>query len=215
MLEAGDTILFQGDSITDANRDKQQTQANNPAALGFGYAHYTAATLLAGHPDKNLSVHNRGVSGNNVQSLADRWQRDCLDIEPNVLSILIGVNDTWHGTAKGNPNGGTSLETYEHVYRQIIEQAKNANPKLKLVLCEPFVLRCGAVGDSFFPEIDERRAITKRLAHESGATFVAFQSAFDEATKQASPDYWLFDGVHPSPAGHMLMTRTWLNAVGA
>ncbi|MDZ7693378.1 MAG: GDSL-type esterase/lipase family protein [Balneolaceae bacterium] len=103
-LPDGATILFQGDSITDAGRNKDMGDANNPGALGNGYAFLTAANLRKELYSKNLQCYNRGISGNKVFQLSDRWQEDCLDLEPDVLSILIGVNDYWH-TRSGNYDG--------------------------------------------------------------------------------------------------------------
>ncbi len=207
-----DVILFQGDSITDAGRDRGKADANNPQALGQGYAHDAAARLLADHADMNLACYNRGVSGDKVWQLAERWRKDCLELKPSVLSILIGVNDTWHGMKSGRE--GVPLDRYEQVYRQLLRDTQAALPGVRLVLCEPFVLRCGVVTEQWFPEIDQRRAIVRTLADELKTVFVAFQSAFDQAlARQPRPEYWLHDGVHPTMAGHALMAETWVNAV--
>ncbi|MEX1016017.1 MAG: SGNH/GDSL hydrolase family protein, partial [Phycisphaeraceae bacterium] len=213
MIQPNDIVLFQGDSITDCDRDRTVTEPNHQHALGRGYVFHTAAALLADHPAANLRIYNRGISGNKVTDLADRWQPDCLDLQPTVLSVLIGVNDTWHGTGKGNPDASVPLDTYEQTYRQILTQARDAQPKLRLVLCDPFVLRCGGVTDEWFPEFDQRRALVKKLATEFEAVFVPFQDMYDQALSQAEPAYWAGDGVHPSMAGHALMARTWLAAI--
>ncbi|MFA9479240.1 SGNH/GDSL hydrolase family protein [Phycisphaerales bacterium AB-hyl4] len=213
MLQPNDVVLFQGDSITDAGRDRGIAEPNHAAAMGRGYALLTASALLVDYAEHELRIFNRGVSGNRVTDLADRWQADCLDLKPTVLSILIGVNDTWHGTGKGEPSKSVPLDKYETVYRDLLEQARKAQPKLRLVLCEPFTLRCGAVTDAWFPEIDQRRAVVQQLARDYDGRFVAFQSAYDAALSEAEPAYWAADGVHPSLAGHQLMARTWLKAI--
>ena len=215
MIEPNDTVLFQGDSITDAGRDRDAAEPNQSVALGRGYAMLAAARLLSEHAGNGLRVLNRGISGNKVTDLAARWQADCLDLKPDVLSILIGVNDTWHGTGKNNPEGGTTLQTYEDAYRTLLDQVRAVNPAVKLVLCEPFVLRCGAVTDAWLPEMDQRRAIVRRLSGEFDATFVPFQSAMNNALDGVTPDYWAHDGVHPTLAGHQLMARLWLDVVRA
>ena len=139
-----------------------------------------------------------------------RWDKDCLQLKPDMLSILIGVNDIWHGL-NGRYDG--TVKTYEDDYRKLITRTKKQLPKVKLVICEPFVLKCGAVKDNWFPEFDRYREAAKRIASENQATFVPFQSMFDEAIKYAEPKHWAGDGVHPSPHGASLMAHFWLEAV--
>jgi len=211
LIAKGDVILFQGDSITDMGRKRDSAAVpNNDAALGNGYAALAAMELLVGRPADGLKIFNRGVSGNKVYQLADRWQADCLDIKPNVLSILIGVNDIWH-TLNGTYQG--TVEIYERDYRTLLDRTAKALPNLKLVICEPFVLRCGAVTDKWFPEFDNYRAAALRVAKTFHATFIPFQAMFDEAIKYAPPEHWAKDGVHPTPAGAALMAHTWLRCV--
>ena len=210
-LEPGSVVLFQGDSITDAGRDKKGNGPNNWTALGRGYPCLLAGALLADHAGAKLSVYNRGISGNKVPDLAARWQEDALDLKPAVLSILVGVNDIWHKLA-GRYDG--SVEDYETGYRELLKRTLKGLPGVRIVVCEPFVLRCGAVSDEWFPEFDQRRAAAKRVADELKLTFVGFQSMFDEASKLAPPAYWAGDGVHPTLAGHALMAKTWREVVG-
>jgi lysophospholipase L1-like esterase len=211
LFKKGDVILFQGDSITDAGRSREKAgEANNQAGLGSGYAWLAGAELLVNRPDDGLQVYNRGISGNKVFELAERWQRDCLDLKPNVLSILVGVNDLWH-TLDGKYHG--TVEIYERDFLALLERTRKALPNVKLVVCEPFVLRCGAVNDKWFPEFDGYRAAAKRVAAASRATFIPFQSMFDEAVKYAGPAHWAGDGVHPTSAGASLMAYDWLRAV--
>ena len=213
MIHPDDTVLFQGDSITDAGRDRKTATGHTAAALGTGYAYHAAGLLLSNRPDSNLTILNRGVGGDQVTDLATRWKQDCLDLQPTVLSVLVGVNDTWHGTAKGKPEQGTDLETYDETYRQLLDDAIVAMSKIRFVICEPFTLRCGAVDDAWFPEMDQRRDLVRKIAVDYEATFVPFQQMFDNAAQTTSPTYWAADGVHPSLAGHMLMARTWASAV--
>lgn len=212
LIQPGQTILFQGDSITDAGRDKNDNAPNSQPALGNGYAWLAAAELLVDLPNDNLKIYNRGISGNKVYQLAERWQADCLDLKPDVLSILIGVNDYWHLLKHGYDG---TLETYEHDYRQLLQRTLNALPNVKLVICEPFVLKVGAVDDDWFPAFDGYRAAAKRLAETVGATFVPFQTMFDLAAKVAPPERWAADGVHPTTDGAALMAHLWLQAVNA
>lgn len=209
LVRPGDVVLFQGDSITDTGRSRDKAaEPNNQAALGNGYAFMAAANLLTSTPD--LKVFNRGISGHKVFQLADRWQADCLDLQPNVLSILIGVNDIWH---KRNGKYDGTVEVYERDYNTLLERTVKAMPQVKLVICEPFVLRCGAVDDSWFPEFDDYRAAAKRVAEKAKAVFVPFHSIFEAAVKLAPPEHWAKDGVHPSPYGAALMAHAWTEAV--
>lgn len=213
LIRAGDVILFQGDSITDAGRSRDRAATpNDQPALGSGYAWLAAAELLVDRPQARLQIFNRGISGHKVFQLAERWQADCLDFKPNLLSILIGVNDYWH-TLDGKYQG--TVEIYERDYRGLLERTRKALPRLKLVVCEPFVLRCGAVNEKWFPEFDRYRAAAQRVAAAFRATFVPFQAMFDQAIKFAPPEHWAKDGVHPSGAGAALMAHTWLTLVGA
>lgn len=213
LIRPADTILFQGDSITDAGRSREAAaEPNSRPALGGGYAWMAAFELLVDRSADNLKVFNRGISGNKVYQLAERWDADCLALKPNVLSILIGVNDFWHKHKHGY-NG--TLETYETDYRALLQRTKEALPQVRLVICEPFVLKVGAVDDAWFPEFDGYRAAARRVADEAGATFVPFQSMFDAAVKIAPPETWAADGVHPTADGAALMAHEWLKTVGA
>jgi lysophospholipase L1-like esterase len=212
LIEPGQTILFQGDSITDAGRKKNDSTANSPAALGSGYAWFAASELLVDRPEDELKIFNRGISGNKVFQLADRWQADCLDLRPDVLSILIGVNDYWHKKKHGYEG---TLETYQSDYLALVRRTKDALPNVKLVILEPFVLKFGAVDDSWFPEFDGYRAAARHVADEAGAVFVPYQEMFDRAVEIAPPQRWAVDGVHPTSDGAALMAHWWLQAAGA
>ncbi len=208
LVAKSDVVLFQGDSITDAGRSRDQANVpNQQPGLGSGYAWLAAAELLVDRPKDGLTIFNRGISGNKVFQLAERWQKDCLDLKPSLLSILIGVNDLWH---KLNGQYAGTVEVYERDYRALLERTRKALPKIKLVLCEPFVLRCGAVNDKWFPDFDSYRAAAKRIAADYHAAFLPFQTMFDQAVKLAPPEHWAKDGVHPTPAGASLMAYNWL-----
>lgn len=207
----GDVVLLQGDSITDAGRNRRnEDKANDRSALGSGYAFLIAAGLLTAQRDPELKIYNRGISGNKVFQLADRWDKDCLALKPNVVSILIGVNDLWH-KLDGRYDG--TIEIYERDYRALLERTRRELPDVKLVVCEPFVLRCGAVNDKWFPDFDGYRAAARKVASTFDAVFVPFQSMFDEAVKDTTRAYWAADGVHPTIAGAQLMAQTWLDVV--
>lgn len=205
-LPKGATVLFQGDSITDAGRNRNESEPNT--GLGTGYTFLAAADLRHSFAREDLQCYNRGISGNKVFQLAERWQEDCLDLKPDVLSILIGVNDFWH--TLGNNYEGTP-EIYENDFAGLLERTRKALPDVKLIIGEPFVVKEGsAVTDEWFPEFSEYREAARRIASDFDAAFVPYQSVFDEAGQKVSPVYWAADGVHPTLAGAQLMARAWL-----
>lgn len=210
-LKTNNVILFQGDSITDAGREKEKQLANSSWSFGLGYAFLAASRILNEYSSKELSIYNRGISGNKVYQLADRWQKDCFDLHPNLISILIGVNDFWHWF--DGKYDGTVIK-YETDFRQLLTLTKKMLPEVKLVIGEPFaVLGCSAVTEKWYPAFDEFRTVAKQLATEFDTVFIPFQSVFDEAQKHAPAKYWTADGVHPSMAGAALMAEAWLKAV--
>ncbi len=211
ILKKDNVILFQGDSITDASRNKEDNSYNNPGVLGSGYAMLTGARLLEKYASLNLKIYNKGISGNKVFQLAERWDNDCLNIKPDILSILIGVNDIWH-KLEGNYNG--TVEIYKNDYITLLERTKKALPNIKLIICEPFAVRgVKAVDDKWYPEFYGYQKAALDIATKFGAIFVPFQKIYDEAQKEAPGVYWTGDGVHPSLAGAELMAKAWLAAI--
>lgn len=197
-------ILFQGDSITDGNRGRG-TDPNH--ILGHGYQFIISAKYGAKFASRNLDFINRGISGNTVLDLEKRWQKDALDLKPDLLSVLIGVNDNGHNV---------SFEQYEQVYDKLLTDTKVANPKVKLVLCEPFGLPVGKRKDewpTWSEGLKKRREIVAKLAAKHGAALVHFQSAFDDACKLAPAEHWIWDGVHPTYSGHQIMADEWVRVV--
>lgn len=212
-LSKGDVILFQGDSITDAGRNKKSPVANK--GLGRGYPKFIAESLHRDRADLDLQIHNRGISGNKVPDLDRRWQADCIDIQPKILSILIGVNDIWH---KLNGRYDGTSESYRDGFAALVERTQTALPSTAIVICEPFVLMSGSVErnrDQWFPEFDVRRTYAKEVAKNAGAIWVPFQTMFDDSvTTGTGPEKLAGDGVHPTQLGHQLMAKTWREAVG-
>lgn len=210
-LKTDAVILFQGDSITDGNRTRDNDWNH---VMGHGYACLLASRLWYDHPGRKFHFYNRGISGNKVTDLAARWQTDTLALKPDVLSILIGVNDV---LACINGDTNYSAENYETGYRALLKQTKDALPIIKFIICEPFILPGARVNDKldkWKDEVNKRQAIAKKLALEFDAVFVPFQQPFNEALSRAPIDYWIWDGVHPMPAGHELMARQWLKVAG-
>jgi lysophospholipase L1-like esterase len=199
-------VLFQGDSITDGNRGRN-TDPNH--ILGHGYQFIIASKYGEKLAERQLVFMNRGISGNKVSDLAKRWDKDTVELKPDILSILIGVNDL---------NAGVSAEEYERQYDELLAATQRALPKTKLVLCEPFGLPVGHYQSNWSTqsvEFAKRRAIVHRLAAKYHAPVVEFQKAFDEATRRAPADYWMWDGVHPTYSGHQLMADEWVRTVEA
>lgn len=203
-FSAGSRILFQGDSITDGNRGRS---ADPNHILGHGYAFIIASQFGAAFPEHQLIFLNRGVSGNKVPDLAARWEKDTIALKPDLLSILIGVNDA---------STKLPVDQYEVGYDALLASARAANPKLRLVLCDPFILPVGKLKtewETAQADMALRRAAVARLAKKYGAAVAHFQKAFDEACRRAPSDYWIWDGVHPTYSGHQIMADEWLRAV--
>jgi lysophospholipase L1-like esterase len=212
-VSKNNVILFQGDSITDSGRNKEDSSFNNARALGSGYPMLAGASLLEKFAAMNLKVYNKGISGNKVFQLAERWDKDCLEIKPDILSILIGVNDIWH-KLNGQYNG--TVEIYKKDYIALLERTKKALPDVKLIICEPFAVKgVKAVDDKWYPEFFDYQKAAKDIATQFGATFIPLQKIYDEAQKQAPGAYWTGDGVHPTLAGAQLMAQAWLKAIKA
>lgn len=207
---AGQIILFQGDSITDGARGRDDDPNH---ILGHGYPYIIAGKLGYELAERKPLFINRGISGNRVSDLYARWNEDAISLKPNLISILIGVNDAWR-TISGESSGIT--DRFERAYRHLLEETTEVLPDTELVLCEPFVLKTGATAerwDEWLALITTYQAIVQKLASEYKAVFVPLQAAFDAAAKQADEAYWIWDGVHPTTAGHELIAREWLSVV--
>lgn len=204
-LSQNDIILFQGDSITDMGRNRSRKGANDNSGLGASYPFIAASQLLLNHPEKNLKIYNRGISGNVVPQLADRWEEDCLALKPSVLSILIGVNDYWH-TLGGGYKG--TLQTYRDAYTGLLERTMKALPDVKLIIGEPYAIPgLKSVDNSWFPTFKGYQEVARELAEKYDAPFIPYQRIYENAIKLAPANYWTHDGVHPDTAGDALMAR--------
>ena len=205
-------ILFQGDSITDGGRGRN---ADPNHALGHSYAFLIAARYGAAYPERHLVFFNRGVSGNKVPQLADRWQKDTLDLKPTVVSILIGVNDIWHPLNEGKE---VSAEQFESGCDKLLADTVAALPNVKLVLGEPFILPGKATTpkwEVWQGHLKKFQAVVEKLSKKYNAPVVRYQKMFDNAVKQAPAEYWIWDGVHPTYAGNQLMADEWIRTVNA
>lgn len=210
-FKRGSRLLFQGDSITDMKWGRNQRDRNH--YLGHSYVYLIAARLGVDMPEAQLDVYNRGMSGHKVRDLKARWQKDAIDIKPDWLSILIGINDVGRTVTKDK-----GLEEWEADYRFILNASRKANAGLKVVLLDPFVLASGGLAnESAFKAkrdiVDRLCEIVPKLAKDYGAIHVKTQEVFDEAAGKVSPEQWIWDGVHPLPQGHELIARNWLQTV--
>lgn len=207
LIQNGDVVLFQGDSITDAGRIYE-----NPNDLGPGYPNFIASMFSALHPDLEVNFVNRGISGNRVRDLKARWIKDCLDIKPDVLSILIGINDTWRRFDSGDP---TTAEAFKADYQDILSQVRTELPKTKIILLEPFVLPYPADRIAWREDLDPKIHAVRELAKEFDTYFLPLDGVFAQAYLRKEPTFWSADGVHPTQAGHALITKEWLGLISS
>jgi len=199
-------VLFQGDSVTDAGRSR-----DGDSNLGSGYAGMIAAMASALHPEKNIRFINRGISGDRVKDLQDRWQADCIALKPDWVSILIGINNTWRRYDSNDP---TPAAEFEKGYRDILEKTRR-HTKARIILCEPFVLPVQEDRRTWREDLDPKIQVVRNLAVEFKAFLLPLDGIFAQAAAVREPGFWTPDGVHPSPAGHALITQAWLKLVGA
>lgn len=203
------TVVFQGDSITDFNRSRDNSWSES-GDLGFGYANLAVSRWRFDNPGKEVKFVNTGISGNRVTDLYARWKADTLNYNPSVISILIGVNDVWHEFSHQN---GVETPRFKQIYELMLKWTKEVLPEVKLVLMEPFALSSSIVTPEFRANVEEHAAAVKEVAAEFGAIFVPLQAKFDAGVKLAPESFWLYDGVHPAPAGHQLIAEEWLKVV--
>ena len=211
-LKQNDIILFQGDSITDAGRNREQQQnPNHTNALGNGYAMLAASTMLNKFADKKIQIYNRGISGNRVPDLQNRWAQDTISLQPTILSILIGVNDFWRTMDQGAQN---SAAQYKSQYQQLLDDTLRQLPNVQLIIGEPFAVNnVKHVNEAWYPEFPTYQQAAAEIAKEYKALFIPYQQVFDKAEKQADGGYWTTDGIHTSLAGANLMAQAWLDCL--
>lgn len=190
-------ILFIGDSVTDCGR-----REDAPDFLGDGYVRIIAEGL----PDRR--VINAGISGNRVVDLRDRWHIDVVERKPEILSVYIGINDTWRRYDENDP---TSAASFEADYRACLADLGGAS---RLILVEPFVLPVNDEQEHWHEDLDEKRAVVSRLAVESGAGFVPLQSLLAAAAEDHGAATLAQDGVHPTELGHRMIADAWLEVAG-
>jgi len=210
-LEAKDKLVMIGDSITDCDRARPCGEGLF-GAIGKGYAALVEAQLTAFRPDLGIRVVNMGTSGNTVRDLKERWETDVIGLKPDWLSIMIGINDVWR-------QFDLPLITEAHVYldeyeRTLEELVAATKPKLKgLVLMTPFYIEPNA-NDAMRAAMDRYGAAVRRIADKHGTLFVDTQAAFNRVMEHLYPAALAWDRVHPTLAGHAVLARAFLEAVG-
>ena len=200
-------ILFQGDSITDAGRKREDFYNMGSG----GYALFVKAELGFENPVK-YEFLNRGVSGNRIVDLYARIKNDIINLKPDVMSILIGVNDVWHELDCEN---GVDAEKYYKIYSMLIEEIKEALPNVKIIIMEPFCLKASATEEKweiFRSEVEKRAQMAKKISEKYKLPFIELQKDFDALAEKAPADYWLRDGVHPTDTGNEFIKRKWISA---
>ena len=194
-----------------------RNEADRNHYLGHSYVYLIAARLGVEMPEAELEFYNRGKSGNTVQNLRNRWQADAIEMKPDVLSILVGVNDVGQ-TLRKDLSGAVDTTAWESTYRYLLDASRKANPALRLVLLDPFVLASGRLNEptayqAYRGQVDRLIAIVTQLAKDYDAAHIQTQQVFDQAAKVVSPEHWIWDGVHPLPQGHELIARQWVQSV--
>jgi lysophospholipase L1-like esterase len=213
-LPPASKFLLIGDSITDAGRDPsgEATPWGQPG-FGHGYVGLIEAWLGATRPQDRIRLINRGTSGNTVRDLKARWQTDVLDLKPDWVSIMIGVNDVWR-------QYDTPLRTELHVpldeYTRTLEELVTRTRPLVtgLVLATPFVIE-GNQADPMRSTMDAYGSVVRDLAQKHDAHFVDIQAALDEVLVHTHPMTLAWDRIHPNTTGHMIMARAFLKTLGA
>lgn len=202
-LQKNDFILFQGDSITDCSRNKL-----NRNDLGEGYVNLIHHFLTKEYPDLQVSCMNKGIYGNRTIDLKLRWRFDCLRLEPTVLSLLAGINDTWR---RYDFNLMTSEERFRDHYRYLIESSLERMPDLRIILMSPFLLPHKEEQVLWFEDLNPKIDIVKSLAAEYNTLYIPLQEIFNASlTPEHDAHYFTIDGVHPTPEGHMFIAKEWI-----
>lgn len=211
MIKDKAVIVFEGDSVTDAGRKKDNDIANQN--IGNGYAMMAAAEMLRRYPEKELEFHNRGNSGDRISNQFPRWRLDCLNLKPDYVSICVAFNDS---LGKITHQNGENPDEFIFLYKSLLQWTRLVLPDVKFIICQPYGFLCEKV-EALTPDvIDEIREIGDRLkivAEEFDAVYVPFFDVLEEKIMEYGREYYLRDAVHPTPAGHALLANTWLEAV--
>ncbi len=193
-------ILFQGDSITDVGRCREDLYD-----LGPGYPKFVAQLLKKNHPDYRFI--NKGISGDRTWELLDRWQKDTLDLKPDFISILIGVNDCWR---RFDSNIPTSEQQYEENYRKLLTQVKAMGTKIMII--EPYLIHCEPTRAFWRIDLDPKIHVARKLAQEFADIYLPLDGLFAAEFVHTPMNQFSEDGVHPTEDGHRFIASAWVDA---
>lgn len=203
-LRPSSTVMFTGDSITDC----QHLEIEQP--LGWGYPLRVAGEWGLRHPDRPVTWHNTGIAGNKVMDLEPRWQRDVLDVRPDLVSLLIGANDVgWKDYAEDGYE--IPAADFGAGIRRLLTPL--AERDVQLVLIEPFLLPVNDAQRVQRADLDPKIQVVREIARDYGAHLLAADGMFAQLAATTGPEYWAADGVHPTPAGHAALAAAWLGLV--
>jgi lysophospholipase L1-like esterase len=203
-LSEKEVILFQGDSVTDCGRNRGDIKS-----LGGGYPLHIAGCLSAILVGHDFTFINKGVSGDRVKDLNARWDEDCINLQPTVVSILIGINDCWRRYDSNDP---TSVEAFARGDKKQLERV-TTETKAKIILLEPFLLPVRKDLERWREDLDPKIQAVRGLAREYNALYVPLDGLFVAACSHKHSSFWAEDGVHPTTAGHGFIAQAWINAV--
>ncbi|MDR2100960.1 MAG: SGNH/GDSL hydrolase family protein [Treponema sp.] len=209
---AGKKVLFQGDSVTDCGRDRTEPSPQNSAAWGSGYPAKIAALYGILFPDAETVFVNRGVSGNRTGDLLERYERDFRDVKPDLISLLIGINDVWRRYDRNNP---TSPEVFEQNYRTLLERIRGDLPKVQIIIMEPFLLHPLPDRWSWHEDLDPKIQVVRKLAAQFADYFLPADGILARYVAEGIPqEHIAADGVHPTGTGHGILAYEWLHCLG-
>ena len=200
-------LLFFGDSLTDMYHSFDRSN-DSATSYGTGYVFAIASQLMYERPGY-YQIINQGVSGNKVTDLFARYEKDVIQEKPDVLTILIGVNDVWHELAINN---GTPIDVFEKTYLDMVTDIKKKLPSTKIILMEPFFLYGSATKDIWepFQEVLKYSAVIKKIAEQTECVFIPLQKDFEKAARNGGSTQMLYDGVHSNPGGAQLIANKWI-----
>lgn len=198
-------ILFMGDSVTDAGRVRE-----NPTSVGSGYAMMVKGHIDMEFPGRHEFI-NKGIAGNRIVDIYARMKRDIMNIGPDMMSIYVGINDAYYDFQASH--NGVSPEKFYMIYDMMLEEIYETYPDMKIMIMEPYVLRCEETEecyDELIVEVKKRADMAKKIAEKYNLPYIPLQEGFDELAKLTSAYHLTRDGVHPTPMGHEYIKRQWL-----